>query len=139
MNKPFTVAFIVFSSVAYLFFGLWGLIHGSSMWSLLSISPQTYDGTFELTAVYGGINLMLGGLLAVSLHRPDIRRSALAAAGVNVLGLATGRLYAWVFMGTPSAWLLVLMITEFGLAAIAFWLLNRPDDSPGRRTYSVAR
>ncbi len=122
MTDRFTLFFLAFAAIVYLGFGVWGLGFGPSLWALLSVAALDANGSYELTAVYGGINLLLGILVAVAIFKPQLRLTALIAGGINVLGLATGRAYALVFMETPAAWMIAVMVSEIILATIAFWL-----------------
>lgn len=122
MTDRFTHYFLVFAAIVYLGFGVWGLGFGPSLWALLSVATLDANGSYELTAVYGGINLLLGILVAAAVLKPELRLTALIAGGINVLGLATGRAYALLFMETPAAWMIAVMVSEIILATIAFWL-----------------
>lgn len=122
MTDRYTQYFLAFAAIVYLGFGVWGLGFGPTLWALLSVDALDANGAYELTAVYGGINLLLGILAAVALFKPQLQLTALIAGGINVLGLATGRAYALLFMETPAAWMIAVMVSEIILAGIALWL-----------------
>lgn len=138
MTHRFISYFLAFAAIAYLAFGVWGLVHGQSMWALLSVGALDANGAYELTAVYGGINLLLGLLAAIALFKPQLQTTALIAAGINVAGLATGRAYALLFMESPAAWMIGVMVAELILAGIAFWLPQRSEDLRPTLRYSAA-
>lgn len=77
------------------FFGWLGIMAVSFPGALLSgfgIKVSSPDGFSEIRAVYGGLPLMMSGLLLLGLFWPRLRTSASLGVAAASLGMAAGRL-----------------------------------------------
>jgi len=86
----------------FLGMGLFGLAAPTRLVAPFRIALEGADARTEVRAVYGGFGMAIGALLFFTLVKPDLRRGAVVAVAVALLGMAFGRLVARAFE-RPSA------------------------------------
>ena len=86
---------IVAMAVFFLGMGVYGLAAPAALIKPFRIVLDSTEARTEIRAVYGGFGVAIAGLLALALaDAGGIRRGALVAVAVALLGMAFGRLVA---------------------------------------------
>jgi hypothetical protein len=86
---------IVAVAVFFLGMGVYGLAAPAALIKPFRIVLDSAEARTEIRAVYGGFGVAIAGLLALALaDAGGIRRGALVAVAVALLGMAFGRLVA---------------------------------------------
>jgi hypothetical protein len=86
---------IVAVAVFFLGMGMYGLAAPAALIKPFRIVLDSAEARTEIRAVYGGFGVAIAGLLALALaDAGGIRRGALVAVAVALLGMAFGRLVA---------------------------------------------
>ena len=100
-------------------FGVLFFIRPQELAAALGYAPLSAVAIIEVRAVYGGLELALGGAM---LHQLYVRKNAANAiyiALISLLGFAGGRTLA-VLMDSLSGNHLYYLILEWGLAALMY-------------------
>jgi len=133
LTQKFAQGLLVFSTVAYLGWGAWAAFGHEQLFSLLAIQPENASGLYELIGSYGGINILLGAFCALALYRQEFSIPVFLAIGFNMAGYGFGRALALLQGIYPDTWLIVIMVVEFILADVAWfvaWKLHRQQQQP---------
>ena len=92
-------------------------------------APATASGLIDMRATYGGMSVAVGALLWVSASRPSSRRIGLLGVLLLLLGMAGGRAVGLICDGPANAMMVAYLLLELAGAALAAWLLRRPDEA----------
>ena len=90
-------------------------------------APQTASGMIELRAASGGICLALGILFAMTTRNPALVQFGLVAVVITMLCMATARTLGFLIDGSPNSLMLLYLIAEALMAALALWALRLKD------------
>lgn len=85
--------------------------------------PATTSALTDFRAVYGGMMLGIGLLLALTTRRTMATRVGLQAVVLILFCMAAARLIGILVDGSPNQYMLLYLVAELGMAALAAWLL----------------
>ncbi|NKF22836.1 DUF4345 family protein [Solimonas sp. C16B3] len=80
-----------------------------------------------MRATYGGLSVAVGALLWALAAHPSSRRAGLLGVLLLLLGMAGGRAVGLICDGPANAVMIAYLLLELSGAALAAWLLRRPD------------
>lgn len=106
----------------YLLAGAAFVVAPDALFALLGQPLATGAARVDVRAVYGGLQLGLGGWLAVAARRPASVRAGVGVAGA---GLAAGRGVGIVIDGLDGPLIAGLLAAEITGAAICGWAWRR--------------
>jgi hypothetical protein len=91
MKNQIYAALLLLNAAAFVFFGLKWFFSTQAMAGELGIQLTSADAITDAQAIYGGLELGVGAVLAVcALHRP-LQRAGLLTAALTLSGLALTR------------------------------------------------
>ncbi|MEZ4435247.1 MAG: DUF4345 family protein [bacterium] len=116
---------LAFAAGVYLLAGAAFLVAPDALFALLGQPIATGAARVDVRAVYGGLQLGLGGWLAVAAWRPAAVRAGLGVAGAGFAGLAAGRGVGVVIDGLDGPLIAGLLAAELTGAALCGWAWRR--------------
>ncbi len=111
--------FLAIISLAFVFFGVLGLVNPAGTVLPMDIAIQTAHAKTEIRATYGGLMLGIGLLLAYTAFDENAVRLGLIAVMCMLFTIGLTRLYGFAFDGTRVALQWQLLCLELGPAIIA--------------------
>ena len=117
---------LTLAAAGFVGFGL-ALLVAPGLLALVELEPVTATARSDARAIFGGMELGVGVLLALCARRREWYRVGLAAQGLALGGAVTGRLVSLAVDGTPRPVTLVLAALELAGAALAAVALRRLD------------
>jgi heme exporter protein D len=87
-------AVVLIIAALFLAMGGYALALPARVLAIFGIPVTTVDGRNEVSAVYGGFGIAIGGVLALALAVPSLRAGILVAVAAALFGMASGRLIA---------------------------------------------
>lgn len=126
--------FLSYLALAWLGIGGWLLLEPAALDAYAGVAATSVDGTIELRAMYGGMELAIGLSALWALWRPRWACHVLFLNGVIAGGIGAGRLLGAVLAGSASVY--TLSALSFELSAVALcWVfakrLRSGDQSSG--------
>lgn len=115
--------FLALVSLAFLVFGLIGLINPVGTVLPLEIAIQTAQAKTEIRATYGGLMLGIGILLAYTAYDANAVKWGLIAVICLLFTIGLTRLYGLLVDGTQAKLQWQLLSMELGPALIALLIL----------------
>ncbi|MBQ0795843.1 MULTISPECIES: DUF4345 family protein [Zhongshania] len=116
--------FLVYLMLSWFGIGAWLIYDPSALESYAGVAALTPTGEAELRAMYGGMELAIGGAVLLALLRPRWRCHVLFLNGVVAGGIAGGRLVGVALAGTMSVYTASALAFELSTVVIC-WLLAR--------------
>jgi hypothetical protein len=117
---------LTLAAAGFVAFGL-ALLVAPALLAIVDLEPPTPTARSDVRAIYGGMELGIGVLLALCARRREWYRVGLVAQGLALGGAAAGRLVSLAADGAPRPVTLALAALEFAGAALAAVALRRPD------------
>jgi hypothetical protein len=115
---------LLLNGVIFVLLGLGFLFDPMGMAATISLEPTSAAGMAELRAVYGGLELGLGGFFLLALRWERLQESALWLLLIAYGGISVGRM-GGVLLDQPSDsmtyQLLAIEIVGAALAGAALW------------------
>lgn len=93
---------LALAALGFVGFGLAFLV-APDLLALVDLAPTTSAARSDVRAIYGGMELGVGVLLALAARRPAWWRLGLTAQALTLGGAAVGRLVGVALDGTPRA------------------------------------
>ena len=115
--------FLVLVSLAFLFFGVLGLVNPVGTVLPMDIAIETAQAKTELRATYGGLMLGIGIFLAYTAYDLNAVRLGLIAVICMLLVIGSTRLLGIAIDGTRTNLQWMLLCFELGPAVIGLLLL----------------
>ena len=125
-TPAFPVVALALGAAAFVAFGL-ALLAAPELLALVDIAAPTPTARSDLRAVYGGMELGVGALLALCARRAAWRRGGLTAQALALGGVAAGRLVSLAADGLPRPLTLALWGAELSGALLALAALRTLD------------
>ncbi len=124
MSHKFSMGVLLLNGVIFVLLGLGFLFDPMGMAATISLEPTSAAGMAELRAVYGGLELGLGGFFLLALRWERLQESALWLLLIAYGGISVGRM-GGVLLDQPSDsmtyQLLAIEIVGAALAGAALW------------------
>jgi Domain of unknown function (DUF4345) len=121
--------FLALEALVWLPYGIFCFFDPGFLAGAAGVAFQTPTGSTELRAMYGGLQVALGGLALSGAARAEMTRPALVTIAWLTAGLGTARLFGAALDGGLSGYTIFALLFELGSASVARWLL-RPDARP---------
>jgi hypothetical protein len=136
MNKHQT--FLIASGLAWCGFGVWLWLFPETI-NGVGLSVEGATGTIEVRAVYGGLELGLGGFLLWASRHPSRTRTGLVAALFSVAGIGMGRATGIAMEGfeASDAMWLFLGIEMTATAMTGVLLCSHDTPSPNEEAHQA--
>ena len=115
--------FLFFCAAVYAGFGAWVLASPSTGLAYMGVELDHVNALSELRGTHGGINVLVGIVLAYAATRGPLRRAGLGLVALLNGGYVAGRLVASLADGLPERAILLAWGFEFLLLAVALALL----------------
>jgi hypothetical protein len=114
--------------LGYAGFGFAFLFSPSELAAFLSLTFSDPSARTDFRAMYGGLEIGLGGFMLACAVRREFVRIGLFAAACATVGMATARTVGMMLDGVAFSQL-VSAVVEWGICAVATWgaLVARPD------------
>jgi hypothetical protein len=116
--------FLGISALVWIPYGIYCWFQPGFLEAAAGVAATTPTGTTELRAMYGGLQVAIGALMAAALVRPSIVPAALFSTAFLCGGLGIARFAGAVADASFSAYTLSGLAFEFGLLAVAVWLIR---------------
>jgi hypothetical protein len=115
---------LTLAAAGFVAFGL-ALLVAPGLLALVDLEPVTPTARSDARAIFGGMELGVGVLLALCARRPEWHRVGLTAQGVALGGAVTGRLVSLAVDGAPRPVTFALAALELVGAALAAVALRK--------------
>ena len=116
--------FLVYLMVSWFGIGAWLICDPAALETYAGVAALTVTGETELRAMYGGMELAIGGAVLLALLQPKWRCHVLFLNGVVAGGIGGGRLVGVALTGTMSVYTASALAFELSTVVIC-WLLAR--------------
>ncbi|WP_244939862.1 DUF4345 family protein [Leptospira adleri] len=93
--------------------------------SWIGIEIQTSAALADFRAMYGGLCLGVGAVLALGLFKKEWFSAGILLSVTTAGGLFLGRIYTILLDGPGNEYIYISMATEVGAVAIGSWILKR--------------
>lgn len=123
-------AFLAFNAMIFIGLGVRGLLEPAAHmagFGLLNAGPMLLA---EIRANYGGMHIGMGLMFLIGAWLPRWRPAAMLALLLFCGGLVLGRLVSWGQEGTPSNFVMQLLVVEVVASLIAAGLLAALNRKP---------
>ena len=124
--------FLAYLALVWLGIGAWLLIEPSALAAYAGVAATSIDGSIEIRAMYGGLELAIGLSALWALWRPRWACHVLFMNGVITGGLGVGRIVAIVIAGSASTYILSALAFELSAAALCWVFAKRMSGEQGR-------
>lgn len=121
-----TRIFLGFTGLAFAGYGVVCLVSPDVVADAAQLGLASDVARAEVRAMYGGLQIAVGGLALAGLLRPALRPGALLALACVFAGLAGGRLVGLVVESAPGAYNGAAFAYEAVSAVLAVALWRRP-------------
>lgn len=114
--------------LGYAGFGFAFLFSPSELAAILSLTFSEPSARTDFRAMYGGLEIGLGGFMLACAVRREFVRIGLFAAACSTVGMATARTVGMMLDGVALSQL-VSAVVEWAICGVATWgaLVARPD------------
>ena len=116
--------FLAYLALAWLGIGGWLLFDPGALAGNAGVAATSVDGTIEIRAMYGGLELAIGLSALWAMWRPRWACHVLFLNGVITGGLGVGRLIGILLAASVSTYTLSALAFEFS-AAILCWVFAK--------------
>jgi hypothetical protein len=117
--------FLGYLALAWLGIGGWLLLDPAALANYAGVVASSADGTVELRAMYGGLELAIGLSALWALWRPQWACHVLFLNGIVTGGIAGGRLFGVLVAGSASVYTLAALSFELSAAVLCWVFANR--------------
>ncbi|WP_269618537.1 DUF4345 family protein [Zhongshania sp. BJYM1] len=117
--------FLVYLMLMWLGIGGWLIVDPAALEASAGVAALSPTGETELRAMYGGLELAIGGAALLALLRPRWRCHVLFLNGVVAGGIAGGRLVGVVLSGEMSVYTMTALAFELSTVVICVILALR--------------
>lgn len=121
----FMAIFLVYLMLAWFGIGAWLIVDPTALAGYAGVAALTPTGETELRAMYGGMELAIGGAALLALLRPRWRCHVLFLNGVIAGGIAGGRLVGIAVAGNISVYTVSALTFELSTVVICVLLARR--------------
>ena len=118
------------NALVWLPYGLVCLLRPSTLADVAALGLASSTAIVEVQAMYGGLQIAIGGLALWGALRPRSAEAAIWSLLVLYAGLAGGRVFGLITSGDRSGYNLAAIAFELTGAAVAAWVyagLRRSD------------
>ena len=119
------VIFLIYLMLSWFGIGAWLIFDPAALESYAGVAALTPTGETELRAMYGGMELAIGGAALLALLQPRWRCHVLFLNGVVAGGIAGGRLVGVALAGNMSVYSLSALTFELSTVVICLLLARR--------------
>jgi hypothetical protein len=112
---------LLFSALAFAFFGAWAFVSPESQVSLVDVGTPTPTARADTRAQYGGFTLGMGVFLLVCLARREWTAPGLAGSAITLTGFVAARVISVITDGPVERSIFYLMAME-GTGAVLSWI-----------------
>lgn len=116
--------FLGLSALVWLAYGLQCFLQPSHLEATAGVAFRSPTGSSELRAMYGGLQLAIGGLALSGALRASMAPSALIALLALCAGLGGARLLGALLDDAFSSYTIVALAFEGATVALAAWMLR---------------
>lgn len=116
---------LVVAALVFLAVGIGFLVAPVELSAVVSIDLLTAEARTDLRATYGGFNTGIGLFLLVAARRDAWLRPGIAVVGFAGLGYGGGRLIGILADGEISPMMLIFLLIEISITAIAAVVYRR--------------
>ncbi|HHH29199.1 MAG TPA: DUF4345 domain-containing protein [Polyangiaceae bacterium] len=116
--------FVVVSALIYLGIGLWCIVDPVGMMADVGLTVEGANGTVEIQAMYGGLQLGMALFLAWCAAAEQRVRIGVAAVTLSIGGLGTGRMLSFLAQmpaDTLHPMLIPVELSALVLGAFLLW------------------
>jgi hypothetical protein len=117
--------YCILSALVWIPYGLLCFLQPAMLASIAGVAATTATGTIELQAMYGGLQIAIGGVAILGLLRPADRLTLVTALGILAAGLGTARLFAMFAAADLSGYTAGGLLFEGLGASVAAWVVSR--------------
>ena len=117
--------FLGLSALVWIAYGVYCLIEPGFLEGAAGVASSTSTGTTELRAMYGGVQIAIGSMMAAALLRPHLAAGALTALAFLCAGLFSTRLVGAVVDSSFSSYTVSALGFEIVLLGLSVWFLTR--------------
>lgn len=117
--------FLGYLALAWLGIGGWLLVDPGALANYAGVAALSVNGTIELRAMYGGMELAIGLSALWALWRPRWACHVLFMNGVITGGIAFGRLFGALAAGSASVYTMSALSFELSAAALCWVFAKR--------------
>jgi hypothetical protein len=115
---------LVLTGLVWLAIGLWAMADPVALADSVDFELRSDLARLEVRAMYGGFSIALGVIHLLATTRAAWLLPALAASGISMVGLVSGRLLSVAVDGFPGPFAMVLIGSEsvgIALIGLALW------------------
>lgn len=124
-SVEFMAIFLIYLMLMWLGIGAWLIVDPAALEAYAGVAALTPTGETELRAMYGGMELAIGGAALLALIWPRWRCHVLFLNGVIAGGIGGGRLVGVVLSGEMSVYTMSALSFEISTVVICVLLALR--------------